>query len=88
MRYVIALTVATALAALSSVVCSYFANNAAKGIGTGFLQGELKIIPWIVFIITLVSISKGGTQARPTESQRKSEPTSQSPEEPGKPEAK
>ena len=60
MRYFIALTAAAALAALSSVVCGYFDNDAAKGISTGFSQGELRIIPWIVFTITLVSISKRG----------------------------
>lgn len=78
MRYVIAVVAATALAALSSVICGYFANDAARGITTGFSQGELKVIPWIVFIIALVAISKGGTQAKPTEPQSKPETTNQS----------
>jgi hypothetical protein len=39
MRYVIAVVATTALAALSYVVCGYFANDAAKGIWTGFCGG-------------------------------------------------
>lgn len=74
MRYVIA----TALAALSYVVCGYFVNDPAKGISTGFSPGELKVIPWIVFIIVFLAISKGGTRAKPTEPQSKPETTSQS----------
>ena len=81
MRYIIAIVSATALAALSSVVCGYFVNDPAKGISTGFSQGELKFIPWIVFIIALVSISKGGTQAKSTESRGKSESANKSSEE-------
>jgi len=76
MRYIIAIVAAGALAALSSVVCGYFAN-----ISTGFSQGELKVIPWIVFIITLVSICKGGTHPKPNESQGNEGPTSQRSEE-------
>ena len=51
MKYVVAVVAATALAALSYVVCGHFANDAAKGIGTGFSAGELRIIPWIVFVL-------------------------------------
>jgi hypothetical protein len=71
MRYIIAIVSATALAVLSSVVCGYFANDPAKGISTGFSQGELKVIPWIVFIITMVSISKAVAKAKPKEPQIK-----------------
>lgn len=44
------LITAVALAALSYVACGYFANDAAKSITTGFSQGELNIIPGIVFV--------------------------------------
>lgn len=88
MRYVIAIVVATALAALSSVVCGYFANDPTKGISTGFSQGELKVIPWIVFIITLVSLSKGKSSTKPTVSQDKSDSAEQESEETDKPEIK
>jgi hypothetical protein len=80
MRYIIAIVSATALAALSSVVCGYFVNDPAKGISTGFSQGELKVIPWIVFIITLVSLSKGKSSTKPTVSQDKSDSAEQIPE--------
>jgi hypothetical protein len=83
MRYFSALVAAGALAALSSVVCGYFAD-----IRTGFSQGELKIIPWIVFIITLVSISKGGTQPKPRAPQDKEGATSQTSEEVDRPETR
>ena len=55
---------ATALAALSYVVCGHFAND-SRGIGVGFSLGELRVIPWIVFIITYWRLSnKGGSQFR------------------------
>lgn len=78
MKYIVALISATALAALSSVVCSYFANDPTKGITTGFSQGELKIIPWIVFIITLVALSKGKRSEKLAQSQSQSDLAKQS----------
>lgn len=58
MIYALTSCAAVALAALSSVACGYFANDAEKGIGTGFSPGELKYIPWIVFSISWLSCLK------------------------------
>jgi hypothetical protein len=81
MRYVFAIVLASVLAILSSVVCGYFANDPAKHLTTGFSQGELTIIPWIVFIITFVSVIKGGKRAKPLEPRQKSDSTNHIPEE-------
>jgi hypothetical protein len=88
MRYGIALILSTALAALSSVICGYFANDPSRGLTTGFSQGELKIIPWLVFIFSFVSLSKKGKSSKPSVPQSQSSATEQSSEAEIKQEAK
>jgi hypothetical protein len=57
MNWFVQIIIATAIAALSYVVCGYF-SNAAMGVNTGFSEGELKLIPWIVFVIAYIGLSK------------------------------
>jgi hypothetical protein len=51
------LTIACASAALITVLCGQF-----TGVPTGFSQNEMKVIPWIVFILVYFLLSKGKTK--------------------------
>jgi hypothetical protein len=57
MNWFVQISIATAIAALSYEVCGYF-SNAAMGVTTGFSEGELKLIPCIVFVIAYSGLSK------------------------------
>lgn len=69
------IVVAAAIAAFSSVAVGYFANDPAKGITTGFSQGELQIIPFVVFILVFFSMRKSGRPQNKTETKNMTENT-------------
>ena len=65
MKFIIAASLAAALAALAYVVCGHFAQSV--GLSTGFSPGEMEAIPYVVFILAFFGIYKSMNQPKPSD---------------------